>query len=384
MTAFSLAASNSATTGSTVATWTSSASLPTWSIQPDAVYTVQAKATDKAGNAVTGSAVTFTLDDTPPANASVLTPASNSSFRAATVPANFSGNVADNSGGVGLFANSTTFTLERSTDGAYWTGSAWQGTAVALAATNSATTGSTAATWTSSASLPIWAVQPDATYTVQAMATDKVGNVLTGTAVSFILDSTAPVTATVTTPSGGNDFRAMTVPAAFSGSAADNVGGVGLFANITTFTLERSTDSEYWNGSVWQMNVYNLAATENATTGSTAVPWTSSATLPVWSSQPDAVYTIQATATDRAGNTFAGTAVSFTLDDSVPVSRVGDHAFERQQFPGRHGAGELQRQRGRQFRAASACMPTARPSPCSAAPTAPTGPARPGRRPLCP
>ncbi len=319
-TAVSLTATNPATTGNTIATWTSSASLPTWAAQPDATYTIHANATDKAGNSFTGSAVSFTLDDTRPAIASVTTPSGGNFFQASAVPAAFGGSVADNTGGVGLNADSTTFTLQRSTDGAYWTGSGWQASAVALSATNSATSAGTAATWTSSASLPVWAAQSDAVYTLQATATDRDGNTFSGTAVSFTLDDTGPVTASVTTPAGGSSFRAATVPAAFSGIVADNSGGVGLYANSTTFTLQRSSDSEYWTGSGWQATAVALTATNSATSAGTAATWTSSASLPAWAAQPDAVYTIQATATDRAGNTFAGTAVSFTLDDSVPVS----------------------------------------------------------------
>src|SRR5207237_365099 len=256
----------------------------------------QATATDKVGNTFTGAAVSFILDNVAPTTASVTTPAGGSAFRAATVPATFSGSVADNSGGVGLNANSTTFTLQRSSDNNYWTGSAWQAAAFSLAATNSATTGSTAATWTSSATLPTWASESDGTYTVQATATDKAGNTFTGTAVTFTLDNTnpitasvtapidgtlynastvpttstgkagntftgpaitftldrtAPTTASVTTPVSGSAFRAATVPATFSGSAADNTGGSGLNANSTTFTLQRSSDSNYWTGSGW-------------------------------------------------------------------------------------------------------------------------------------
>ena len=181
----------------------------------------------------------FTDSAPAPTTASVTTPANGSAFRAATVPAGFSGSVADNSSGVGLAANSTTFTLQRSSDNLYWTGSAWQAAVFNLAATNSATTGGTAATWTSSAMMPTWASQSDGTYTVQAKATDKAGSSFTGTAVSFTLDSTAPTTASVTTPANGSSFRVAGVPASFSGSVADNTGGAGLAANSATFTLER-------------------------------------------------------------------------------------------------------------------------------------------------
>src|SRR5205814_22157 len=113
---FSNSATNGATTGNAVVTWTSSATLPTWSSEADGSYTVQATATDLAGNTFTGAAVSFTLDNTAPATASVTSPAGGSSYRATTVPASFSGSVADNTSGVGLNANSTTFTLQRASD----------------------------------------------------------------------------------------------------------------------------------------------------------------------------------------------------------------------------------------------------------------------------
>src|SRR5204862_5836560 len=136
--------------------------------------------------------------------------------------------------------------------------------------------------------------------------------------VSFTLDKTAPATASVTTPAGNRSFSSITVPASFSGSVADNSGGAGLAANSATFTLQRGSDGFYWTGSGWQAAAFSLAATNAATSGGTAATWTSSATLPTWSSQSDGAYTVQAKATDKAGNTFTGSAVSFTLDRTAP------------------------------------------------------------------
>src|SRR5207249_6110239 len=232
---------HSATTGNTAAAWTDNVTLPTWSSQTDGTYIVQAKATDKAGNTFTGAVVTFTLDKTNPITASVTTPSSGSSYTAATVPASWSGSAADNSSGVGLAANSTTFTLQRSSDNNYWTGSAWQAAAFNLATTHSATTGNTAAAWADNVTLPTWSSQTDGTYTVQAKATDAAGNTFMGSAITFTLDKTPP-TASVTTPASGSNYTAATVPATCSGTAADNSGGAGLNANSTTFTLQRSTD----------------------------------------------------------------------------------------------------------------------------------------------
>src|SRR5947208_231701 len=319
---FNLATTHSATTGTTAAAWTSSATLPTWASESDGVYTVQAKATNTVGNSFTGSAVIFTLDKTAPITASVTAPTAGSALRAATVPASFTGSTADNNGGVGLNANSTTFTLQRSADNFYWAGSAWQAAVSNLATTHSATTSNTAAAWTSSATLPTWASESDGVYTVQATVTDKVGNTFTGSAASFTLDKTAPNTSSVTAPANGSSYGAAAVPASFGGSAADNNGGVGLNANSTTFTLQRSSDSFYWTGSAWQAGVFNLATSHSATTGNAVAVWTSSATLPTWSSQTDGAYTVRATATDIAGNSFTGNPVSFTLEKTAPAISV--------------------------------------------------------------
>src|SRR5207253_3679574 len=246
-------------------------------------------ATDNTGNSETpGADNTFTVDTAAPTTASVTTPAAGSSFRAASVPASFSGSVADNSGGVGLNANSTTFTLQRSSDNNYWTGTAWQAGVTNLATTHSATTGSNSVTWTSSATLPTWSSQADGTYTVQATATDKGGNTFTGSAITFILDGTAPTVAVTTTPGDGSAFAGATAPATFSGSVADNAAGAGLNANFTTFTLQRSSDNQYWSeqtGGRWQSTVRNLGTTHSATTGNTLAAWTSSVTLPTWTSE---------------------------------------------------------------------------------------------------
>ena len=316
--AANLATTHSATTGNTAAAWTSSSTMPSAGNLVDATYTIQATATDKVGNTFTGTAVTFALDRTNPITASVTSPASGSSTN--NFPTSFSGSAADNAGGAGLNANSTTYTLKRSSDNNFWTGAAWQASAVNLATTHAATTGNTAATWTSAATMPSGANLVDATYTVTAKATDKAGNSFTGASIAFTYDKTNPVTASVSTPANGSQFRASTVPATFSGSAADNTGGAGLNANSTTFTLQRASDNKYWDGSTWVVAVANLATSHTATTSGTAATWTSTATMPTWSTESDGNYSVQATATDKVGNTFTGTAVTFTLDRTNPIT----------------------------------------------------------------
>ena len=318
--AFPLAATNTATTGNTSVSWTGAAVLPTWASEANGSYTVQATATDKAGNSYTGSAISFTLDASPPTTASVTSPVSGTTYRASTVPSTFSGSAADNSGGAGLSSNSTTFTLQRASDSYYWTGSAWQAAVSHLATSHSSTTSGTSVSWSDNVSLPSWSSQSDGVYTVQATATDKVGNTYAGPAINFTLDRTNPTTASVTSPVGGSAYKAAAVPATFSGSVADNTGGTGLNSNSTTFTLQRSSDNYYWTGSGWQYSSFNLATTHDATTSDTTATWTSAATLPTWSSLSDGTYSVQVTTTDKAGNTYTGTAVSFILDKTAPAT----------------------------------------------------------------
>src|SRR5262249_52646206 len=100
--------------------------------------------------------------------------------------------------------------------------------------------------------------------TIRVCVTDGVGNV-GSTPVSVTKDSPPPITASVTSPANGSVLRAATVPANFSGSAADNSGGSGLNANNTTFTLKRGSDNMYWNGSTWQAGPFGLTTTHSAT-----------------------------------------------------------------------------------------------------------------------
>src|SRR5439155_7304684 len=121
-------------------------------------------ATDTAGNsaAAAGPSSTFTVDNTPPITASVSSPVDGTLFSAGTGPAApYSGHAADNSGGVGLNANTVTYTLQRDSDGLYWDGANFvSATAVNRTVTSqSGTTGNTDVTWQSNQTLPSWGTQ---------------------------------------------------------------------------------------------------------------------------------------------------------------------------------------------------------------------------------
>src|SRR5204863_4989730 len=137
------------------------------------------------------------------------------------------------------------------------------------------------------------------------------GNTASAPSTAVSWDNTNPMTASVTSPTNGSFLRTATVPANFTGSAADDLNGVGLNANSTIFTLQRGSDSSFWTGSAWQAGGSNLATTHTATTSNTAATWTSSAALPTWASQSDGTYSVQATVSDKAGNTLTGTTASF-------------------------------------------------------------------------
>jgi hypothetical protein len=272
-------------------------------------------ATDAAGNANTAATSTdaaVTYDITAPASA-VTVPANAAGVNAL---ASISGAASDTGSGVAVVLVS----LKRGSDNKYWDGSSsWVSTEQLLGTIGTAS-------WSRSTGLPSGANLADGSYTARSVATDSVGNVQTTVTTSnFTVESTAPATTSVTSPVDGAVYTASTVPATFSGSAADNAGGLGLNTNSTAFTLQRAIDGFYWNGTTWQAAMFNLAATNSATTSGTATTWTDNVTLPVWSSEAVTAYTVRATATDKAGNSFTGNTVTFSTGGIAPTS-IGTRA----------------------------------------------------------
>ncbi len=127
-------------------------------------------------------------DDTPPSVA-VTSPTAGQTFASGTQPT-IAGTAADNSNGIGLATNSTTYTLQRSSDGLYWNGISWVSAPAALATTHPATNQNEEAAWSATGPLPTFAAD---TYTVVAKAVDKSANETTSAPVTFTV-SAAPVT----------------------------------------------------------------------------------------------------------------------------------------------------------------------------------------------
>lgn len=163
---------------------------------------VRFQSKDKLGNIEAVQSKTVIIDNTPPTKATVDVPVNTSYYKAATMPATFSGKAKDNIGGGGLNANSATFYLKKS-DNTYWTGSQWSAAQAWLTTAHSTTTGDTEITWTRSSALPAWS---DGSYYVKAKAVDKMSNTFEGSEISFVYDNTPP-TVNIDSPDASKWFN---------------------------------------------------------------------------------------------------------------------------------------------------------------------------------
>ncbi|MFI4992853.1 MAG: Ig-like domain-containing protein [Solirubrobacterales bacterium] len=235
-----------------------------WSFTPphlsDGMYTVQATQGDAAGNAGKSSAVTFRVDRTPPV-VSLNPIASPTSDTTPTFE-----------GGAGTAEGDNT--------------------TVAVTVYRGALAGGTVA---ASGSVPVsgeaWSYAPssklsDGTYTVQATQGDAAGNTGKSSAVTFTVDTAAPMVTLNQPVSPSND----TTPS-FSGTASDT----------TLVTV--------------QIYAAGKVVSEATATG-TGGGWISGSASPALK---DGQYTATATQTSSLGNHFGVTApVTFTVDTTSP------------------------------------------------------------------
>ena len=137
------------------------------------------------------------------------------------------------------------------------------------------------------------------------------------TARSFTVDASAPDNFVVNTDVNNDVFtHSSDIPTSINGTIADDANGQGIPANAVTLTLERSTDSQYWNGAAWVGHSATFPATNTATTGNSSATWLASS-LPTWT---EGKYTIAAQAVDKVGNKTAPKTSSFTYDKTPPVT----------------------------------------------------------------
>jgi hypothetical protein len=173
--------------------------------------------------------------------------------------------------------------IKRASDNTYWNGAAFSGTSETFTLTTLGT-GTTSRQWVYSFALPA-----DGTYTVHLQAADTLGNAQTGTTYAatstFTMDQTAP-SVSITSPAAsatvsGTTAITSTVSDATSGVASVQYQrklGAGSFVNVGT-----AVTSSPFSGS-W--------VTQGLVNGS---------------------YTLQAIATDKAGNTTTSGPIAVTL-----------------------------------------------------------------------
>ncbi|MBI2061611.1 MAG: hypothetical protein HYT87_17870, partial [Nitrospirae bacterium] len=135
-------------------------------------------------------------------------------------------------------------------------------------------------------------------------ALDNAGNASAWAASNSVMVDYSLPTSSITAPANGAKLSALS---SVTGSASDTGSGV----QTVEITIQRNSDSQYWDGSAWGAGVAWLAAT-----GTTS--WSKSSGLPAWAS--GSAYTVQSKATDNAANAQSPTAnASFTFDNTAPT-----------------------------------------------------------------
>jgi hypothetical protein len=198
------------------------------------------------------------------------------------------GTASDSGSGVAAVA----ITLQRASDGQYYNGSSWEGTARWI--TTSGTTN-----W----SLP-FAPTVETTYSVTSRATDNVGRLQSsyGTG-AFLYDASPPTSVVLTT----GYFGLGTWPGVIQGSASDSASGVAA----VHITIQRASDRLYYDGASWGSTPNWLAV--NGTSS-----WTMSFAPAV-----QTAYTVTSQATNNCGSSQVTPSVgTFTYDTTPPTSVV--------------------------------------------------------------
>jgi Bacterial Ig-like domain len=157
------------------ANWTSTALLPTGANLLDGAYQLTATAVDGTGNA-TDAVAAITVDQTAPASVAFKTPTGTTVSSLSSA----SGTAVESAGGSGIVR--VDLTIQRASDGKYWTGApatGW-GAKTALSTTLAPPAGGATVTWTRTNSattpMPTGANLSAGRYALTATAHDKAGN----------------------------------------------------------------------------------------------------------------------------------------------------------------------------------------------------------------
>jgi hypothetical protein len=159
-------------------------------------------------------------------------------------------------------------------------------------------------------------------------ATDQI----TGINVSTLNDDTLTITVTLTDPAGNEGDPATdsitkdTINPVSAVTIADDLYGTTTFVTDTingtasdagtgvasvTITIQESGTNNYWDGDSWEVEATDLPVDGTTT-------WTYNSATAITHTD-ERTYTVTPTATDTAGNAFAGTADTYTWDGSIPT-----------------------------------------------------------------
>jgi hypothetical protein len=122
---------------------------------------------------------------------------------------------------------------------------------------------------------------------VIATAKDKAHNVASTATTIFWIDTTAPATATITSPAHNATVGNLN---SVTGTASDAGSGIAR----VDLRIKRLSDNFYWSGTTW------VAALTNLTTTLIGSDWSRNTAMPTGASLPNGLYTLTASAVDKA------------------------------------------------------------------------------------
>ncbi len=259
-------------TGKEVASAGVPVSAGAWSYEAphlaDGTYTAQAAQSDEAGNVGTSSAVTFTVDTTPPAVTIVAPPAFTNSAEPTL------------SGAAGVASGDDAAVTVKVYDGSLVGGT--------VAASGGASV--TGASWSYKT-----AHLSDGTYTAQAEQSDAAGNIGKSAAVTFTVDTTPPAVTIVAPPAFTNSAEPTLSGAAGVASGDDAAVTVKVYDGSLVGGTVAASGGASVTGASWSYKTAHLS---------------------------DGTYTAQAEQSDAAGNLGKSTAVTFTVDTTPPAVTI--------------------------------------------------------------
>ncbi len=252
-------------------------------------FLVKVRAIDSLDNIETpGTGNVFAVDTTKPS--SEISHPSNGSY--INELSSVSGTAFDS-----VFAepHSVSIAIMRNSDSYYWNNADWVMTHTWIMTDNKTN-------WVRNFSMPTLS---DGNYTITSRATDSSGNQEVPSAgITVNCDLSAP-TSVISFPLNGTTLANVTE---IYGTSSDGSGS-GV-ANVK-LSIKRDSDNWYWNGTVWVDSVVKITAAGS-------ISWTYNL-LPLWTSGS---YTVQTFVADIASNEGTGTATTFEIDNTAPLSTI--------------------------------------------------------------